>query len=86
MVDTMWVEKLPEPTELGTLGMKTGRLLTWIENSMISTPLILIDIRRELIINPRAAWSDAKKAAWKEASKKKTATWNRKKGQADAPA
>ena len=53
MVDIMLVEKLPEPTELGRLEMKPGRLLTWIEKKMISTPLILIGSRRELIINPR---------------------------------
>ena len=34
-VDTMWVEKLPEPKERGTLGVKTGRLLTQIEKRMI---------------------------------------------------
>ena len=33
-----------------------------------------------------AGWSDTKKAAWKEVWKPKTATWNRKKGQPDAPA
>jgi len=35
MVDTMWVEKLPEPKELGILGMRTGKLLTQIEKPMI---------------------------------------------------
>ena len=34
----------------------------------------------------RANWSGAEKAAWKESWKTKTATWNRKKGQVDAPA
>ena len=34
----------------------------------------------------RAAWSGDRKAAWKEAWKAKSATWNRKKGQPDAPA
>ena len=33
----------------------------------------------------RAEWSDARKAAWKEAWRTKTSRWNRKKGQKDAP-
>jgi hypothetical protein len=35
MVDIMLVEKLPEPKQLGRLGMKAGRMLTWIEKQMI---------------------------------------------------
>ena len=34
----------------------------------------------------RAVWTDDRKAAWKEAWKAKSAVWNRKKGQKDAPA
>ena len=54
---------------------------------MISIPLILIDYRKELIHkSKRATWSGDRKAAWKESWKTKSATWNRKKGQKDAPA
>jgi hypothetical protein len=60
-------------------------MLTWIEND-INTIDFDRQQKRAYHKSKRAGWSDAKKAAWKEVWKTKTATWNRKKGQPDAPA
>ena len=42
--------------------------------------------KRAYNASKRAKWSDAMKTAWKESWKTKTATWNKKRGQAGTPA
>jgi len=87
MVDTILVEKLPEPKRAWD-SWNEDRKTAYLDRKLYDINTVDFDRQQKRAYHKskRAVWSGDRKSAWKEAWKTKTARWNRKKGQPDAPA